>query len=115
MTAIVHRSMPDGVEWFGRMTRMSPAALHAVGCALAFAVVMVGGIHLMSAVDGSGLARSRALLATAQIRAADAQRLLAAAAARRPRAAVVRYGHACPARRQFAACARVARADAGAG
>ena len=83
MTAIVHRSMPDGVEWFGRVRRMSPAAVHAVGCALAFAVVMVGGIHLMSAVDGSGLARSRALLATAQIRAADAQRLLAAAAPRR--------------------------------
>ncbi|KVM99870.1 hypothetical protein [Burkholderia diffusa] len=83
MTAIMHQSMPDGAEWLGRVTRMSPAAMHAVGCVLAFAFVMAGGIHLTNAVDGSGLARSRALLATAQIRAADAQRLLATAAPQR--------------------------------
>lgn len=83
MTAIVHQSMPDGAEWLGRVTRMSPVAVHAVGCALAFAFVMGVGVYLMNAVDGSGLARSHALLATAQIRAADAQRLLAAAAPRR--------------------------------
>ncbi|WP_322026649.1 pilus assembly protein [Burkholderia sp. BCC1977] len=79
MTAIVQRSMPDGAAWLGRVTRMSPAAAHAVGCVLAFASVMVGGIHLMDAVDASGLVRSHALLATAHVRAADAQRLLAAA------------------------------------
>ncbi|RQR28111.1 pilus assembly protein [Burkholderia sp. Bp9143] len=79
MTVIVHRSTRDGAEWLGRVTRMSPAAAHAVGCVLAFAFVMAGSIHLMDAVDASGLARSRALLATAQVRAADAQRLLAAA------------------------------------
>ncbi|MGU7815379.1 pilus assembly protein [Burkholderia sp. AW49-1] len=83
MTTMVHRSMPDGAEWLGRVTRMSPAAVHAVGCALAFAFVMAGGIYLMNAVDGSGLVGSRALLATARIRAADAQRLLAAAPPRR--------------------------------
>ncbi|WP_063547763.1 hypothetical protein [Burkholderia territorii] len=83
MTAIMHQSMPDGAEWLGRVTRMSPAVMHAVGCVLAFVFVMAGGIYLMNSVDGSGLARSRALLATAQIRAADAQRLLAAATPRR--------------------------------
>lgn len=79
MTAIVHRSMPAGTGWRGRVTRMSPAAAHAVGCVAAFAFVTMGSIHLMDAVDASGLARSRALLATAQVRAADAQRLLATA------------------------------------
>ncbi|KVN45517.1 pilus assembly protein [Burkholderia territorii] len=83
MTAIMHRSMPDGAKWLGRMTRMSPAAMHAVGCVVAFAFVMAGGIQLTNAVDASGLARSRALLATAQIRAADAHRLLATAVPRR--------------------------------
>ncbi|KVV56178.1 pilus assembly protein [Burkholderia territorii] len=83
MTAITHQSMPDGAEWLTRVTRMSPAAMHAIGCVVAFAFAMVAGIQLTNAVDASGLARSRALLATAQIRAADAHRLLATAAPRR--------------------------------
>ncbi|WP_321810708.1 MULTISPECIES: pilus assembly protein [unclassified Burkholderia] len=91
MTAITHRSMPAGTGRRGRMARMSPAAAHAVGCVAAFACVTMGCIHLMDAVDASGLARSRALLATAQVRAADAQRLLATAPRRDPGPAA---GHA---------------------
>jgi len=91
MTAIAHRSMPAGAGRLGRVTRMSPAAAHAVGCVAAFAFVAMGGIHLMDAVDASGLARSRALLATAQVRAADAQRLLATVPRRDPDPAA---GHA---------------------
>lgn len=91
MTAITRRSMPAGVGRRARVARMSPAAAHAVGCVAAFACVTIGSIHLMDAVDASGLARSRALLATAQVRAADAQRLLATAPRRDPDPAA---GHA---------------------
>ncbi|WP_175736052.1 pilus assembly protein [Burkholderia ambifaria] len=79
MTAIVHRSVPGVAGALGRVTRVSPATAHAVGCVAAFVSVLLGGIHLMDAADWSGLARSRALLATAQARAADTQRALAAA------------------------------------
>ncbi|WP_175676519.1 pilus assembly protein [Burkholderia ambifaria] len=79
MTAIVHRSVPGVAGALGRVTRVSPATAHAVGCVAAFVSVLLGGIHLMDAGDWSGLARSRALLATAQARAADTQRALAAA------------------------------------
>lgn len=79
MTAIVHRSVPGIAGALGRVTRVSPATAHAVGCIVAFVSVLLGGIHLMDAGDWSGLARSRALLATAQARAADTQRALAAA------------------------------------
>lgn len=82
MTAVAQRFMPGVAGPPGRMTRVSPATAHAVGCVVAFVSVMAGGIHLMDAVDWSGLACSRALLATAQVRAADTQRLLAAAARR---------------------------------
>ncbi|WP_175703989.1 pilus assembly protein [Burkholderia ambifaria] len=78
MTAIVHRSVPGVAGALGRVTRVSPATAHAVGCVAAFVSVLLGGIHLMDAGDWSGLARSRALLATAQARAADTQRALAA-------------------------------------
>ncbi|NHL65099.1 pilus assembly protein [Burkholderia ambifaria] len=78
MTAIVHRSVPGVAGALGRVTRISPATAHAVGCVAAFVSVLLGGIHLMDAGDWSGLARSRALLATAQARAADTQRALAA-------------------------------------
>ncbi|MBN3832104.1 pilus assembly protein [Burkholderia sp. Ac-20344] len=62
------------------MPRVSPAAAHIAGCVLAFAAVLAGGIHLANAADWSGLAHSRALLAAAQMREADAQHVLAAAA-----------------------------------
>ncbi|RQR27139.1 pilus assembly protein [Burkholderia sp. Bp9142] len=83
MTAIVPLSMRGVAGSLGHATRVSPAAAHAVGCVAAFASVMVGAIHLTDAVDWSGLARSRALLAMAQVRAADTQRMLAAAAQQR--------------------------------
>ncbi|UEP28183.1 MULTISPECIES: pilus assembly protein [unclassified Burkholderia] len=84
MTVIVHRSVPGVAGSLGRVTRVSPATAHAVGCVVAFVSVLVGGIHLTDAGDLSGLARSRALLATAQVRAADTQRTLAAAQRRDP-------------------------------
>ncbi|WAS54530.1 pilus assembly protein [Burkholderia ambifaria] len=84
MTAIVHRSVPGVAGALGRVARVSPATAHAVGCVAAFVSVLLGGIHLMDAGDWSGLARSRALLATAQARAADTQRTLAAAQRREP-------------------------------
>lgn len=80
MTTIVHRSIAGGAGWPGSVKRVSPATVHAVGCALAFTAVIAGGIHLTDAADWSGLARSRALLATSQARAAAAQRMLADAA-----------------------------------
>ncbi|WP_175873823.1 pilus assembly protein [Burkholderia sp. BCC0397] len=83
MTALVHRPALLGGAGPGRMPRVSPAAAHAAGCVLAFAAVLAGGIHLANAADWSGLAHSRALLAAAQARAADAQRVLASAGQRR--------------------------------
>ena len=80
MTAIVQRSMPGGADWLGRMRRVRPGTAHVVGCVLACAAVMAGGVHFSATADWSGLAHSRALLAAAQMRAADAQRVLAAAA-----------------------------------
>ncbi|HIH2750918.1 pilus assembly protein [Burkholderia aenigmatica] len=80
MTARAHRPAPRGDGWLGGMRRVSPAAVHIAGCVLALAAVLAGGIHLANAVDWSGLAHSRALLAAAQMREADAQRVLAAAA-----------------------------------
>jgi len=84
MTAIVHKSVPGVTGSLGRMARVSPATAHAVGCMAAFASVLLGGIHLTDAGDWSGLARSRALLATAKTRAADTQRALAATQRRDP-------------------------------
>ncbi|WP_175813300.1 pilus assembly protein [Burkholderia contaminans] len=83
MTALAHRSALRGDGWRGGMRRVSPAAAHVAGCGLAFAAVLVGGIHLVNAADWSGLAHSRALLAAAQMREADARRVLAAAARQR--------------------------------
>ncbi|MGC3026669.1 pilus assembly protein [Burkholderia sp. DN3021] len=83
MTAIVHRPAPRGEAWLRGMRRVSPEAAHTAGCALAFAAVLAGGIHLANAADWSGLAHSRTLLAAAQVREADAQRVLAAAGQRR--------------------------------
>ncbi|KHK57642.1 pilus assembly protein [Burkholderia sp. A9] len=83
MTAILPRSLPGGVDWLGRVRRVSPATAHAVGCVLACASVMAGAIHLANAADWSGLAHSRALLAATRVRAADAQRVLATTAQRR--------------------------------
>ena len=80
MTTIGHRSIPGASGWPGRVARVSPGAVHAVGCVSAFMVVVACGIHLADAADWSGLARSRALLATSQARAAAAQRMLADAA-----------------------------------
>ncbi|KAG8150259.1 pilus assembly protein [Burkholderia catarinensis] len=82
MTAYTHRLAPRGGAWLDGMRRMSPAAVHVAGCALAFAAVLAGGIHLANAADWSGLAHSRALLAVAEARAADARRVLAVAVRR---------------------------------
>ncbi|MCA8277042.1 pilus assembly protein [Burkholderia sp. AU30280] len=81
--ALAHRPARRGDEWLGGMRRVSPAAVHIAGCMLAFAAVLAGGIHLANAADWSGLAHSRALLAAAQMREADAQRVLTAAARQR--------------------------------
>ncbi|VWD52977.1 type IV pilus biogenesis protein PilP [Burkholderia lata] len=83
MTALVHRLAPRGGRWLGGIRRVPPAAAHIAGCGLAFAAVLSGGIHLGNAADWSGLAHSRALLAAAQMREADARRVLAAAARQR--------------------------------
>ncbi|EKS9843632.1 pilus assembly protein [Burkholderia cepacia] len=83
MTALVHRPALRGGAGSGGLPRVSPAAVHATGCVLAFVAVLAGGIHLANAADWSGLTHSRALLAAAQARAADAQRMLAAAGQRR--------------------------------
>ncbi|MDN7428372.1 pilus assembly protein [Burkholderia sp. AU16741] len=83
MTTLAHRPALHAGAGVGRVPRVSPAAAHAAGCVLAFAAVLAGGIHLANAADWSGLAHSRALLAAAQARAADAQRVLASAGQRR--------------------------------
>ncbi|RQS28068.1 pilus assembly protein [Burkholderia sp. Bp8992] len=83
MTAITHWPVPRGVAWPRGMPRVSPAAMQAAGCVLAFVAVLAGGIHLANAADWSGLAHSRALLVAAQGRAADAQRMLESAERRR--------------------------------
>ncbi|MBR8145192.1 pilus assembly protein [Burkholderia sp. AU19243] len=77
MTTLADRLMSGGAGLRGSVMRVSPATAHAAGCALAFTAAVAGGIHLMDAADWSGLARSRVLLATAQARAAAAQRMLA--------------------------------------
>lgn len=84
MTAIVHRSMSGEADWLGRMRRMRPGTAHAVGCVLACLAVMAGGVYFADTADWSGLAHSRALLAAAQMRVADAQRVLVAAPAAQP-------------------------------
>ncbi|MGS0895795.1 GspMb/PilO family protein [Burkholderia stagnalis] len=71
-----------GVAWPAGIRRVPPAVAHAAGCALAFAVVLAGGIHLADAADWSGRARSHALLEAARAHATDAERVLAAAAQR---------------------------------
>jgi len=83
MTALAHRPALRAGAGPGRMPRVSAAAAHAAGCVLACAAVLAGGIHLANAADWSGLAQSRAVLAAAQARAADAQRVLASAGQRR--------------------------------
>ncbi|MET1534089.1 pilus assembly protein [Burkholderia sola] len=83
MTALAHWPALRAGARAGHMPRVSAAAAHTAGCVLAFAAVLAGGIHLANAADWSGLARSRALLAAAQARAADAQRVLASAGQRR--------------------------------
>ncbi|WP_027783318.1 MULTISPECIES: hypothetical protein [Burkholderia] len=83
MTALVHWPALRAGAGLDRMPRVSPAAMHAAGCVLAFVAVLAGGIHLANAADWSGLAHSRALLAAAQARAGDAQRVLASAGQRR--------------------------------
>ncbi|KVD49165.1 pilus assembly protein [Burkholderia sp. ABCPW 11] len=83
MTALVRWSALRSGAGPGRMPHVSPAAVHAAGCVLAFGAVLAGGIHLANTANWSGLAHSRALLAAAQARAADAQRVLASAGQRR--------------------------------
>lgn len=83
MTSLTHQPALRGDTRPGGRLRVSPAVAHAAGCALAFAAVLAGGIHLANAADWSGLAQGRVLLAAAQARAADAQRVLASAGQRR--------------------------------
>ncbi|VWB66420.1 type IV pilus biogenesis protein PilP [Burkholderia lata] len=83
MTAHVHRLAPRDGRWLGGIRRVPPAAAHIAGCGLAFTAVLAGGIHLANAADWSGLAHSRAMLAAAQMREADARRVLAAAVRQR--------------------------------
>ncbi|CAB3766235.1 pilus assembly protein [Burkholderia sp. MSh2] len=83
MTALMDRATPHGAAWRGGLRRMSPQVAHIAGCVAAFSAVLAGGIHLANAADWSGLAHGRALLAAAQARAADAQRVIEAAARRR--------------------------------
>lgn len=91
MTAIAHRYASAGdARPAGR--RVPPAVAHAAGCALAFAIVLAGGIHLADTGDWSGLARSRALLETARLRTADAERVLVAAAHHRGAPSVPIHG-----------------------
>jgi hypothetical protein len=83
MTPRVHRLPTRGGRWLGAIRCVPPAAAHIAGCGLAFAAVLAGGIHLANAADWSGLAHSRALLAAAQMREADARRVLATAVRQR--------------------------------
>ncbi|VWB49913.1 type IV pilus biogenesis protein PilP [Burkholderia lata] len=101
--ALVYRSALRGDAWRGGMRRVSPAAAHIAGCALAFAAVLAGGIHLVNAADWSGLAHSRALLAAAQMREADAQRVLTDAARQRDRNPAAAYGDRSPRAPEWAA------------
>ncbi|MCA8298506.1 pilus assembly protein [Burkholderia sp. AU30198] len=103
MTARAHRPAPRGDGWLGGMRRVSPAAVHIAGCVLALAAVLAGGIHLANAADWSGLAHSRALLAAAQMREADAQRVLAAAARSRGVHPVAAHGDRLPRAPEWAA------------
>ncbi|WGY68722.1 pilus assembly protein [Burkholderia cepacia] len=79
MTAITHWLAPRGDARLVGMPLVSPGGMHAAGCVLAFVAVLAGGIHLANAADWSGLAHSRALLAAAQGREADARRVLESA------------------------------------
>lgn len=101
--ALVHRSAPRGAAWPGGMRRVSPADAHLAGCVLAFAAVLAGGIHLANAADWSGLAHSRALLAAAQMREADVQRVLTAAARQRDKHPASARGDRSPRTPEWAA------------
>ncbi|CAB3975588.1 type IV pilus biogenesis protein PilP [Burkholderia cenocepacia] len=104
MTAVfAHRSAMRSDGWRGGMRRVSPAAAHIAGCGLAFAAVLAGGIHLANAADWSGLAHSRALLAAAQMREADARRVVAAAARQRGVQPAAAYGDRSPGTPEWAA------------
>ncbi|MCO8612814.1 pilus assembly protein [Burkholderia multivorans] len=90
MTTIAISGGPLAAAWPRIKRRVSPAAMHTGGCALAFAAVLAGGIHLSNAGDWSGLARSGALLQAARTRVAHLERALETAAPNqhaRPRAA----------------------------
>ncbi|MBU9128755.1 pilus assembly protein [Burkholderia multivorans] len=90
MTTIAISGGPLAAAWPRIRRRVSPAAMHAAGCALAFAAVLAGGIHLSNAADWSGLARSGTLLQAARTRVADLERALGTVAPQRnarPRAA----------------------------
>ncbi|MCA8258203.1 pilus assembly protein [Burkholderia sp. AU31624] len=104
MTAVLaHRSALRSDGWRGGMRRVSPAAAHLAGCGLAFAAVLAGGIHLANAADWSGLAHGRALLAAAQMREADARRVLAAAARQRGVQPAAAHGDRSPRTPEWAA------------
>ncbi|AOJ61351.1 pilus assembly protein [Burkholderia ubonensis] len=97
MTALAYRfGIGDGGR-NGATRRALPVASHVAGCVLAFGVVLAGGIHLSEAADWSGLARSRASLDAARVRAAEAERALAQAAMHRAAPAKTDDGRGEPA------------------
>ncbi|KWK57408.1 hypothetical protein [Burkholderia ubonensis] len=97
MTALAYRFGSGDGGRNGATRRALPVASHVAGCLLAFGVVLAGGVHLSAAADWSGLARSRASLDAARVRAAEAERALAQAAMHRAAPAKTDDGRGEPA------------------
>ncbi|OJA77621.1 pilus assembly protein [Burkholderia ubonensis] len=97
MTALAYRFGSGEGGRNGATRRALPVASHVAGCALAFGMVLAGGVHLSAAADWSGLARSRASLDAARARAAEAERALAQAAMHRAAPAKTDDGRGEPA------------------
>ncbi|KVD63972.1 pilus assembly protein [Burkholderia ubonensis] len=97
MTALAYRFGSGDGGRNGATRRALPVASHVAGCVLAFGVVLAGGVHLSAAADWSGLARSRASLDAARVRAAEAERALAQAAMHRAAPAKTDDGRGEPA------------------
>ncbi|MEB2487992.1 pilus assembly protein [Burkholderia multivorans] len=103
MTTIAISGGPLAAAWPRIRRRVSPTAMHAAGCASAFAAVLAGGIHLSNAADWSGLARSGALLQAAQTRVADLERVLETAAPQRNARQLAAAGEGTPPVREWGA------------
>ncbi|MEK7910352.1 pilus assembly protein, partial [Burkholderia multivorans] len=103
MTTIAITGGPLVAAWPRIRRRVSPAAMHAAGCALAFAAVLAGGIHLSNAADWSGLARSGTLLQAARTRVADLERALGTVAPQRNARPLAAAGGGTPPVREWGA------------